>query len=121
MAEITSLELAKKIVAILNEKKAKDIQLLQIKNLTSLGDYFVIASASNTIHVKALAEEVEVKLKEEGIAPKRVEGYQSCIWVLLDYYDVMVHVFYEETRQFYSLERLWSDAPAVDLSDIVTE
>lgn len=119
---LSPLELAREAVRILAEKKASDIKLLKIQELSTLGDYFVIASASNTTHVKSLAEEVEFKLKEEhGMSPKRTEGYQSALWVLLDYYDVMIHVFYEETRDFYSLERLWSDAPAVDISDLVQE
>lgn len=114
------LELAREAVRILADKKAGDIKLLKIQELSTLGDYFVIASASNTTHVKALAEEVEFQLKEKhGVSPKRTEGYQSALWVLLDYHDVMIHVFYQETREFYSLERLWSDAPAVDISDLV--
>lgn len=118
---MTSLELVQAAAKILDEKKASDIKALEIKGISSLGDYFLVASGSSNTQVKAMADELEVKLKEQGVMPKRVEGYQSAAWVVLDYYDVIIHIFYEETRQFYSLERLWNDAPLVDLSKIITE
>lgn len=115
-----SLALAKKIARILDEKKATDLKIIGIGELSSLGDYFVLASASNTTLSKALADEVEEKLsKEEHLEPKRIEGYQSASWILMDYYDVIVHIFFEETREMYSLERLWADGREIDLSDIV--
>lgn len=115
-----SLDLAKKIVSILDSKKATDIKVIEIKELSSLGDYFVLASASNTSLTKALSDEIEEKLsKEDGLEPKRIEGYQSASWILLDYYDVIVHIFYEETRDLYSLEKLWADGREVDISDII--
>lgn len=116
---MTSLEMAKKIAGILDSKKATDLSILEIGKLTSLGDYFVVASAGSTTQVKALADEVDMQLSKAGFEPKRIEGYQSCTWVLMDYYDVMVHIFFEETRGFYALDRLWADAPRIDLSDIV--
>lgn len=118
---MTSLEQAKTIVGVLDKKKGKDIKLVEIKNLSSLGDYFVIASAPSTTQVKALADEVEDEMTKLGFEPNRVEGRQSAQWILMDYYDVMVHVFLEESRNFYNLERLWSDAPMVDISDILTK
>lgn len=118
---MTSLEQAKAIVKVMDSKKAKDIKLVEIKELSSLGDYFVIASASNTTQVKAIADEVEDEMTKLGIEPNRVEGRQSAQWILLDYYDVMVHIFLEESRNFYNLERLWSDAPQVDISDLLTQ
>lgn len=116
-----ALELAKEAAKLLDGKKATKIKVLQIRELSTLGDYFLVASGTSTTQVRAMADEVEFQLKEKGVTPKRVEGYQSGAWIVLDYYDVIIHLFCEETRQFYSLERLWSDAPEVDLSDIVEE
>jgi ribosome-associated protein len=115
---VTALELSREAARILDNKKAKDIKVLEIKEISSLGDYFVVASGSSTTQVKAMADELEFQLKEQGVLPKRVEGYQSAAWIVLDYYDVIIHLFYEETRQFYSLERLWNDAPLLDISDL---
>lgn len=106
-----SKELAIRIAKLLDSKKAKDIRVLKINEISSLGDYFVICSASNKSHVQSLSDEVDFILgHEDGIAPKRVEGYSSAAWILMDYESVIVHIFHEETREFYSLERLWSDA-----------
>lgn len=117
---MTSLEKAKKIAAILDSKKATDIAVIDIGKLTTLGDYFVIASGSSNTQVKALVDEVDKQFGDMGIEAKRIEGYQTCMWVLMDYEDVIVHVFYQETRQFYALERLWGDAPRVDISDVIS-
>ena len=118
---MTSLEQARKIVQVMDSKKAKDIRLIKIEGISSLGDYFVVASASNTTQVKAIADEVEDEMTKLGLEPNRVEGRQSAQWVLMDYYDVMVHVFLDEARSFYNLERLWSDAPQLDISDLLTQ
>ena len=118
---MTSLEQARKIVQVMDSKKAKDIRLIKIEGISSLGDYFVVASASNTTQVKAIADEVEDEMTKLGLEPNRVEGRQSAQWILMDYYDVMVHVFLDEARSFYNLERLWSDAPQLDISDLLTQ
>ena len=118
---MTSLEQARKIVQVMDSKKAKDIRLIKIEGISSLGDYFVVASASNTTQVKAIADEVEDEMTKLGLEPNRVEGRQSAQWILMDYYDVMVHVFLDEARNFYNLERLWSDAPQLDVSDLLTQ
>ena len=118
---MTSLEQARKIVQVMDNKKAKDIRLIKIEGISSLGDYFVVASASNTTQVKAIADEVEAEMTKLGLEPNRVEGRQSAQWILMDYYDVMVHVFLDEARSFYNLERLWSDAPQLDISDLLTQ
>lgn len=112
---MTSLELAKKIAQLLSDKKATDIKAIEIKDLTTLGDYFVIASGSSNTQVKALSDTVEESLSAMGLEPRRIEGYQSAMWIVLDYSDVIVHVFYEQTREFYALERLWADAPRLEL------
>ena len=118
---MTSLEQARKIAQVMDSKKAKDIRLIKIEGISSLGDYFVVASASNTTQVKAIADEVEDEMTKLGLEPNRVEGRQSAQWILMDYYDVMVHVFLDEARSFYNLERLWSDAPQLDISDLLTQ
>ena len=118
---MTALEQARKIVQVMDSKKAKDIRLIKIEGISSLGDYFVVASASNTTQVKAIADEVEDEMTKLGLEPNRVEGRQSAQWILMDYYDVMVHVFLDEARNFYNLERLWSDAPQLDISDLLTQ
>ena len=118
---MNSLELAKKTVQILDNKKAQDITVLDVGKLTMLGDYFVIASGGSNTQVKALAGELEEKLDALGVHPKRVEGENSAVWVLMDYGDMIVHIFHGETRDFYCLERLWGDAPKVDISALLTE
>ena len=113
---MTSLELTQKIAGILDSKKAKDIRAVNIRDLTIIADYFVICTGTSTTQVKALSDEVEFRLKEQlGLQPNRIEGYASSSWILMDYGNVVVHVFLEDTRAFYSLERLWTDG--VTLTD----
>ena len=118
---MTSLEQARKIVHVMDSKKAMDIRLIKIEGISSLGDYLVVASASNTTQVKAIADAVEDEMTQLGLEPNRGEGRPSAQWILMDYYDVMVHVFLDEARSFYNLERLWSDAPQLDISDLLTQ
>lgn len=108
-------ETAVKIAAILDKKKALDVKVLDIHELTTLGDYFVICNGTSSTHIKALADEMEFQMKQEGILPNHSEGYTSASWILLDYGNVIVHVFTPDAKDFYSLERLWSDAPEVAL------
>lgn len=109
------------VVKALDSKKADDITALKVGDLTILANYFVIASATSTTQVKALADEVEYQMQQKGIAPKSIEGAQARDWIVLDYIDVVVHVFHREARDFYQLERLWADGEKVDISDIITE
>lgn len=118
MTDREELEIA---VKALDSRKAKNITALKVEDLTILANYFIIASATSTTQVKALADEVEYQLGEKGVKPKSIEGYQSQTWIMLDYYDIIVHVFLEETRDFYQLERLWADGIPVDISDIVKD
>lgn len=111
---MTALERAKFIVKALDSKKGEEIKILHIGDLTTIGDYFVVVTGNSTSQVRALADEVDEKMSKEGLEPKRIDGYQSCQWILMDYYDVIVHIFLKETREFYALERLWADAPEVD-------
>ncbi len=108
-------------VKALDSKKAKDIKVLKVDDITILANYFVIASATSTTQVKALADEVEYQLGERGVQPKSIEGYQSKTWICLDYIDVIVHVFLESERDFYQLEHLWADGTPVDISGLVTD
>ena len=117
---MTSLEKARSIVKILDQKKAADITLIETKELTIVSDYFVIASGTSGTHVKSLADEVEDEMSKLGAQPDHIEG-RATGWILLDYGSVLVHIFQPDTREYYNLERLWSDADKVDISDIVTE
>lgn len=117
--ELGSDKIALKVVEILNNKKARDIELLDIKDISLLADYFVICSGGSTTQVKALADEVEEKMLELGYQPVHKEGYASASWILLDYGEVVVHIFYYESRAFYNLERLWSDARRVNIDYII--
>ena len=114
------IELMKNIVATLDNKKATDIKSLEITELTSVADYFVIATGTSGTHIRALADEVQDTLTKQGVEPKSVEG-KSTGWILLDYGTVVVHVFTPDQRELYSLEHLWGDAKEVDISSIVTE
>ena len=121
MANITQEEKLKTIVKALDSKRAEDIQVIGIGDLTIVADYLVIANGTSNTQTKALAEEVEFKLGELGINPIRTEGYQGSTWIVLDYGDIVVHVFYKETRGYYNLERLWSDGKNIDISGYLTK
>lgn len=112
---MTSLEMVHEIAKLLESKKAADMKAIEIKDLTTLGDYFIIASGASNTQVRALADAVEDGMSKRGIEPRRTEGYQSAVWIVLDYGEVIVHIFHEQTREFYSLERLWADAPQIEL------
>ena len=116
-----ALELAKTIVKVLDGKKAHDMKLLKVRDLTVLADYFVIASGNSTTQVGALFDEVDFQMGKQGIEPLRVEGASTKNWVLLDYGSVVVHIFYPEAREFYALERLWADAEPVPLDFLPQE
>ena len=117
---MTQNEIIEKIVTALDKKKAEDIKAINIHDLTILADYFIIASGNSTTQTKALADEVEYQLSLLGIEPTRTEGHSGSTWIILDYSDILVHIFYKETREFYSLERLWSDGKEMDVSHLVT-
>jgi ribosome-associated protein len=116
---MTSLELAENAVKILDAKKAQSLKLIGIRDISILADYFVLATGTSSTHVRALADEVEFRLRELGAEPERTEGYRSNSWVLQDYGSVVVHVFTEDSRSFYDLDRLWKDGRQVDLSGIL--
>ena len=113
---MTALELAKEAAKQLDKKKGIDIRILRIDDISSLADYFVFATGTSNTHVNALADEMEFQLKEIGVAPPHVEGHRSNSWILLDYDNVIVHIFTEESRQYYDLDRLWQDGEQIDTS-----
>ncbi len=107
-------EKLKIIVKAADSKRADDIKIIKIADLTIISDYFVIANGNSSTQTKAIADEIEFKMKEAGVSPLRTEGYQGANWIILDYGDIVVHVFYKETREFYNLERLWNDGEEID-------
>lgn len=98
-----------------DSKKAQDIKVLDIRGISSIADYFVICSGSSAVQVKAIADEVEDKMTENGYTLYHKEGYNAGRWILLDFGDMIVHVFHNEDRDFYNLERLWADAQVINL------
>lgn len=98
-----------KAVEILEQKKARDINIINVDKVSILADYFIICNGTSTTHIKTLADELEEKMKEFGYILHHKEGYNSARWILLDYGEIVVHIFHEEDRGFYNLERLWSD------------
>jgi ribosome-associated protein len=113
-----SLDIVKKIVKALDDKKGNDIQVIKIEELTIVADYFVICTANSNTHVRSLADEVEYQLEEAGIKADHVEG-RATGWVLLEYHGVVVHIFLEEARNYYNLERLWEDAKKIDINSFL--
>ncbi len=93
----------------IEEKKGEDIKVINISEISSLADYFVITDGSNTSQIQAIADEVQERLEKAGAVPKHIEGYRNASWILLDYGDIVVHVFSKEDRKFYDLERIWAD------------
>ena len=113
--------LVKEIAKVLDEKKAVDITAIKTEEVTIVSDYFIIASGTSNTHAKSLADDVEYEIKTRfGIDPEHIEG-RATGWILLDYGTVLVHVFTQDNREYYTLERLWADASTVDLSDVITE
>lgn len=102
----------------LEEKKAEDIDIIDIENISTLADYFIIASGSNRNQVQAMADNVEEKLGRAGYVMKQSEGYQTANWILMDYGDLVVHIFDRENRLFYDLERIWRDGRQTDIAQI---
>ena len=99
-----------------NEKKAMQVVALDLREITSFTEFFVVTHGMNTRHVQAIADEISKELKKQkGLSPVRIEGYSAAQWVLLDYGDFITHIFNEESRSFYDLERLWRDASVVEL------
>ena len=118
MAEKNAKEMVKTAVAALQDKKGEDIRVIDISGVTVIADYFIIASGSNPNQVQALVDNVEEQMYKAGYDDPRVGGYNTASWVLLDYNDVIVHVFSQDDRLFYDLERIWRDGKEIDVDSL---
>jgi len=106
--------MAKLAYQALEEKKGEDIQVIEIRDISSIADYFIIANGTNSLQVDALVDNVQETLGKNGFHPQRIEGVRSASWILMDYGDVVVHVFSKEDRLFYNLERIWRDGKTIN-------
>ena len=120
-AKTDSLVLAEEIVKILDANKAGQLKLLRVNDQTVMTDYFVICTGNSNTHIKSLSGEVEYKLCEQGVKPTGIDGYDSGIWIVMDYGHVMLHIFNREQRDFFKLEKLWADAEDINIENIITE
>ena len=107
--------MVKTTVEALKEKKGYDIKVIDISDISILADYFIIANGNNTNQVQAMVDNVEEQMYKAGFNDPKVEGYNNASWILLDYNDIVIHVFDDESRSFYNLERLWKDGKEVDI------
>ena len=114
-----ALEMAKLACKALDEKKGEDIKVIDIHEVSVIADYFVIASGSNQNQVEAMVDSVQEVLGRAGYEPKQIEGSRNSSWILLDYGDVMIHIFDEENRLFYDLERIWRDGNIMNLNEFL--
>ena len=115
----TEKQMAQLVCRALDEKKGRDIKVIHIHDVSVIADYFVIASGSNQNQVQAMVDNVEEQLGRAGFEPKQVEGVRNSSWILMDYGDVIVHVFDEENRLFYDLERIWRDGKTLDMEEFL--
>lgn len=118
MADVLAKEMTKLAYQALEDKKAEDIKIIDINEVSVLADYFIIASGTNRNQVQALADNVEETLGRAGYQPKQTEGYRTANWILLDYGDLIVHVFDSENRLFYDLERIWRDGKDISAEEL---
>ncbi len=110
-------QLARKAAVLCLEKKAHDVCLMDLRGLTGMTDFFVVCHGDSDVQVKAIADSVLEGIRKEGIRIWHCEGYEHRSWILMDYVDVVVHIFRKEERMFYNLERLWGDAPSTTVQD----
>ena len=115
----TEKQMAQLVCRALDEKKGRDIKVVDIHDVSVIADYFVIASGSNQNQVQAMVDNVEEQLGRADFEPKQVEGVRNSSWILMDYGDVIVHVFDEENRLFYDLERIWRDGKTLDMEEFL--
>lgn len=113
-------EIVKTAVQAIDSKKGSDIEVIKVSDITVLTDYFVIATATSNTQLKAIADEVEYKLSDQGIEPHHIEGRTSD-WICLDYVGVVVHIFYKDQREFFQLERLWEDGEKLDVDEFTAQ
>ena len=110
-----SKEILKIAINALEEKKGENIKVIDISGISVMADYFVIVSGKNLNQIKAMADEVEDKLSKAGVEPKQIEGANSSGWILMDYRDFIIHIFNEDQRLYYDIERIWSDGTGIEL------
>lgn len=115
---MTSKELARIAIDALEDKKVEDLRIIDISDISIMADYFIIGSGLSQTQVRALANNVEEKLHEAGVSPRQIEGYQSASWILMDFNDIIVHVFNSDDRLFYNLEKIWLDGKPINPSDL---
>jgi len=108
-------DLSKKIYNILDDRKAQDLIVLSVKGISTIADYFIIATGTSSTHINALSDHIEKELSNDSIYMKHKEGQPQGGWLLLDYRDVVVHIFNAQTREYYSIERIWSDAKRLEM------
>ncbi|MCD7883327.1 MAG: ribosome silencing factor [Lachnospiraceae bacterium] len=118
MAEFAAKEMAKLAYHALADKKAEDIKIINIEKVSVIADYFIIASGTNHNQVQAMADNVEEVLYKAGYQPRQTEGYRTANWILIDYGDLIVHVFDTENRLFYDLERIWRDGAETTIEEL---
>lgn len=118
MAENNSREMARIAIEALRDKKGEDIRVIDISKVSVIADYFIIVSGNNPNQVQALVDNVDEKLVEAGYTTDKIEGSQGSSWVLMDYNDIIIHVFSKEDRLFYDLERIWRDGTVIDADEI---
>lgn len=112
-----TLDIVKKAVAALEDKKAEDVTVIDITDVSSVADYFIIANGSNQNQLTAMQDAVDEALYKEGLQVKQVEGNRQSTWILMDYQDIIVHLFSKEDRLFYDLERIWRDGTVIDIHE----
>lgn len=117
--KMTQQEKLELIIKTLDSKRGEDIQAIKVTDLTILADYFVIVNGTSNTHARTLADEVEFQMTQQGIEPQRREADTGNTWIVLDYADIIIHVFYKEARNFYKLESLWADGEQVDISRLL--
>ena len=106
----------KSMIDALEDKKAENIQLIDISEVSTIADYFIITNGTNASQIQALSDNVEERLSKNGIRPKNIEGYNTANWILMDYNDILVHIFDRDSRGFYDLERIWRDGKIIDIT-----
>ena len=119
LVDATPKEVAEAIAEVLDNKKAKNVKVLAVADKTVIADYFVIANGNTSTHVRSLADEVEYRMGLVGLQPARAEGLHGSSWRVIDYSSVIVHIFDQEARDFYKLEKLWSEAEEIDISAVL--